>query len=123
MGFRPVPMRSSHRVPGSIRLFFCAYSGQKKRGSNDSMADHSPEEQKLLGPGYRGLFLFCMFLLCAFNFADRAIFAVLAQSIRVDLKLTDSDLGLLQTSFGVLYALMGIPIGRLSEHFSRLKIL
>ena len=87
------------------------------------MADHSPEEQKLLGPGYRGLFLFAMFLLCAFNFADRAIFSVLAQSIRVDLKLTDTNLGFLQTSFGVLYAFLGIPLGRLSEHFSRLKIL
>jgi predicted MFS family arabinose efflux permease len=87
------------------------------------MADHSPEEQRLLSPGYRGLLLFCMFLLCAFNFADRAIFAVLAQSIRVDLKLTDADLGLLQLSFGVLYAFLGLPIGRLAEHFSRIKIL
>ena len=87
------------------------------------MSDQSPEEQRLLGPGYRGLLLFSMFLLCAFNFADRAIFSVLAQSIRVDLKLRDFDLGLLQVSFSVLYALMGIPIGRLAEHFSRLKIL
>src|SRR6185369_1600906 len=67
--------------------------GQKKRGSNENMADHSPEERRLLGPGYRGLFLFSMFLLCAFNFADRAIFSVLAQSIKIDLELTDSDLG------------------------------
>ena len=88
------------------------------------MADHSPEEQKLLGPGYRGLFLFSMFVLCAFNFADRAIFSVLAQSIRVDLELTDFDLGLLQGfSFALLYAGLGIPFGRLAEHFSRLKIL
>jgi MFS family permease len=87
------------------------------------MSEHTPEEQRLLGPTYRAVFLFSMFLICAFNFADRAIFAVLAQSIRVDLKLTDFDLGLLQVSFGVLYAGMGIPLGRLAEHFSRLKIL
>ena len=87
------------------------------------MSDHTPEEQRLLGTTYRGLFLFSLFLICAFNFADRAIFAVLAQSIRVDLKLTDFDLGLLQVSFGLLYAGMGIPFGRLAEHFSRLKIL
>ncbi len=53
------------------------------------MSDHTPEEQRLLGPTYRAIFLFSLFFVCAFNFADRAIFAVLAQSIRVDLKLTD----------------------------------
>ncbi|MEJ0039321.1 MAG: MFS transporter [Gammaproteobacteria bacterium] len=88
------------------------------------MTDRTPEEQRLLGPGYRALFLFSMFLVCAFNFADRAIFAVLAQTIRVDLKLTDFDLGMLQGfSFALLYAGLGIPFGRLAEHFSRLKIL
>lgn len=88
------------------------------------MADHSPEERRLLSPGYRGLFLFSLLVLCAFNFADRAIFAVLAQTIRVDLKLTDFQLGLLQgLAFATLYAIMGIPFGRLAEHFSRLKIL
>lgn len=88
------------------------------------MADHTPQEQRLLGPGYRALFLFAMFVVCAFNFADRAIFAVLAQTIKVDLKLTDFELGLLQGfSFALLYAGLGIPFGRLAEHFNRLKIL
>ena len=88
------------------------------------MADQTPEEKRLLSPTYRALFLFSMFVVCAFNFADRAIFAVLAQTIRVDLKLTDFDLGLLQGfSFALLYAGLGIPFGRLAEHFSRLKIL
>lgn len=87
------------------------------------MSDHTPEERRLLGPTYRAVLLLCLFIVCAFNFADRAIFAVLAQSIRVDLKLTDFDLGLVQVSFGLLYAGMGIPFGRLAEHFSRLKIL
>jgi MFS family permease len=89
------------------------------------MADQtSPEEQRLLSTGYRSLFLFSLFVVCAFNFADRAIFAVLARTIAIDLKLTDFELGLLQgLAFAALYAFCGIPFGRLAEHFSRLKIL
>jgi MFS family permease len=88
------------------------------------MTDHTPEEQRLLGPTYRALLLFSLFLVCAFNFADRAVFSVLAQTIRVDLKITDFKLGLLQgLAFAALYALGGIPFGRLAEHFSRLRIL
>ena len=88
------------------------------------LSEYTPEEQRLLGSGYRGLFLFSMFLVCCFNFADRAVFAVLAQTIRVDLKLTDFDLGMLQgLSFALLYAGLGIPFGRLAEHFNRLRII
>ncbi|MEJ1964848.1 MAG: MFS transporter [Gammaproteobacteria bacterium] len=88
------------------------------------MSQYTPEEHRLLGPGYRGLLLFSLFLICSFNFADRAVIAVLAQSIRVDLELTDFDLGLLQgLAFALLYAGLGIPFGRLAEHFNRLKIL
>ncbi len=87
------------------------------------MSQYTPEEQRLLTPGYRGLFLFSMFLVCCFNFADRAVFAVLAQTIKVDLELSDLELGLLQGfSFALLYALFGIPFGRLSERVSRLTI-
>jgi MFS family permease len=87
-------------------------------------SEYTPEEQRLLSPGYRGLFLFSLFLVCCFNFADRAVFAVLAQTIKVDLKLTDFDLGMLQGfSFALLYAGLGIPFGRLAEHFNRLRIL
>lgn len=88
------------------------------------MTDHTPEEQRLLGSTYRALFLFSLFLVCAFNFADRAVFAVLAQTIKGDLKLTDFELGLLQgLAFAALYAVGGIPFGRLAEHFNRLRIL
>jgi predicted MFS family arabinose efflux permease len=84
---------------------------------------YTPAERRLLSPGYRGLFLFSMFLICCFNFADRAVMAVLAQTIKVDLKLTDLQMGLLQgVSFALVYALFGIPFGRLSERKSRLKI-
>jgi MFS family permease len=57
-----------------------------------------------------------MFLVCFFNFADRAVFSVLAQTIKADLGLTDLQLGLLQgLAFALLYAAFGLPIGLLAE--------
>src|SRR5690349_5044820 len=64
-----------------------------------------------------------MFAICCFNFADRAVFAVLAQAIKVDLKLTDFQLGLAQgLAFAGLYSLLGIPFGWLCERFNRVRI-
>lgn len=70
------------------------------------------------------LLIFVLFLASVLNFADRAVFTVLAQTIKVDLKLTDLQLGLLQgLVFALLYALAGLPIGRLAEHRSRTGII
>lgn len=77
----------------------------------------------LLSPAYRRLFVAVMFLVCFFNFADRAVFAVLAQTIKQALGLTDLQLGILQGfSFAILYAGLGLPIGRLAERAPRVRI-
>lgn len=87
------------------------------------MTQQSEQRSRLLSPGYRRIFISTMFTVCFFNFADRAVFSVLAQTIKVDLKLTDLELGLLQgLAFALLYAAVGLPIGRLAENHSRLKI-
>jgi predicted MFS family arabinose efflux permease len=87
------------------------------------VSHHTPEERRLLSSSYRGLFLVSMFVICAFNFADRAVFNVLAQSIKVDLKLTDLQVGLLGgLSFALLYGVLGIPFGRLAERVNRLRM-
>ncbi|WP_119081359.1 spinster family MFS transporter [Altererythrobacter sp. B11] len=82
------------------------------------------QDQDLLSPRYRRMFVLVVSLIAVFNFADRAVFAALAQQIKVDLGLTDLDLGILQgLAFAFLYALLGLPIGRLAERTSRVKIL
>lgn len=87
------------------------------------MAERAPGQARLLTPGYRRLFVATMFLVCTFNFADRAVFSVLAQTIKGDLGLTDLQLGLLQgLAFALLYAAAGLPIGLLAERFSRVRI-
>jgi MFS family permease len=59
-----------------------------------------------------------------FNAMDRTIISIIAQSMKLDLKLTDTQLGLLGgTAFAVLYAFGGIPVARLAERMSRVNII
>ncbi|HXA92501.1 MAG TPA: MFS transporter, partial [Steroidobacteraceae bacterium] len=59
-----------------------------------------------------------------FNAMDRNIVSIIGQAIKVDLKLTDAELGLLGgTAFAALYAFGGIPVARLAERFNRVNIL
>jgi predicted MFS family arabinose efflux permease len=58
------------------------------------------------------------------NFADRAVLAVLAEPIKQDLKLTDSEVGMLQgLGFAILYSLLGLPLGWLAERVSRKRLI
>ncbi|GAA0319656.1 MFS transporter [Sphingomonas oligophenolica] len=81
------------------------------------------EDERLLSAGYKRLFIGMSFSVAVFNFADRSVLAVLAQPIKRDLELSDFQLGILQgVAFAFLYAILGLPIGRLAERFSRVKI-
>lgn len=58
------------------------------------------------------------------NSADRSLIAVIGQPLKLDLALTDTQLGfLIGTAFAALYAFSGIPIARLAERFNRVNIL
>ncbi len=58
------------------------------------------------------------------NAMDRTIISIIGQSMKLDLKLTDTELGLLGgTAFALLYAFGGIPIARLAERISRVNII
>jgi predicted MFS family arabinose efflux permease len=59
-----------------------------------------------------------------FNAMDRTIISIVGQAMKLDLKLTDTQLGLLGGSaFALLYAFGGIPIARLAERASRVDII
>ncbi|MCW3848596.1 MFS transporter [Sphingomonas sp. LB-2] len=85
---------------------------------------NTPAEQPASAPPHRTrVMVFMLFVVCSLNFADRAVFSALAQTIKADLHLTDLELGLLQgLVFALLYALVGLPIGLLAERFSRKRI-
>src|SRR5258708_27268380 len=50
--------------------------------------------------------------------------ATIGQAIKVDLKLTDTELGLLGgLAFAILYTLLGVPIARMAERLNRVSII
>lgn len=67
--------------------------------------------------------LFVLFLANLLNFYDRTIPAIIVEPIRLEWGLSDFQLGLASTAFTVIYALMGIPLGRLADIGSRRKIM
>jgi len=80
-------------------------------------------QERLLTTSYRSTFIAMMFLVCLFNFGDRSVFAVLGQTLKQEFQLTDFQWGLLSgPAFGALYAIAGIPLGRLAEYTSRVRI-
>jgi predicted MFS family arabinose efflux permease len=64
-----------------------------------------------------------LFAINAMNFFDRQIGGALAEPIRKQWNLSDGALGALGTAFTLLYAFVGIPLGRLSDRTSRKRIL
>ena len=59
----------------------------------------------------------------AFNFIDRQLLAILQESIKADLALTDGQLGLLAGfAFAVFYVTAGIPIARYADRSNRRNI-
>ena len=60
----------------------------------------------------------------SFNFIDRQLLAILQESIKVDLDLSDGQLGLLTGfAFAVFYVTAGIPIARWADRSNRSRII
>lgn len=74
--------------------------------------------------GYAVYVLLVLLLVSTLNFIDRIVIGVLATPIKVDLGLSDTQLGLLGgTAFGIFYATLGIPIGWLADRKNRVWIM
>jgi len=72
----------------------------------------------------RGWTLLVLTLVYMSNCMDRTIVAVLGEAIKVDLSLSNAQLGLLGgMAFALLYSVLGIPIARLAERHNRKVIL
>jgi MFS family permease len=79
-----------------------------------------PREPAPYSPAYLRYALGLLCVVYVVNFVDRQVLAILLQSIKRDLQLSDLQLGLLSgTAFGLFYATLGIPIARLADRFSR----
>ncbi|MEO6432889.1 MAG: MFS transporter [Sphingomicrobium sp.] len=70
------------------------------------------------------LILGLLLLSYIFNFLDRQIVAILAIPIKADLKLSDTQLGLLGgIAFAALYSTLAIPLARLADRRGRVKVI
>lgn len=88
------------------------------------MTDERAAAQGWGTAAYRRWALVLMLLIYASNFIDRVILAALGPSIRADLKISSTQLGLLGgIAFAMFYTLLGIPIARLAERRSRVAII
>src|SRR3569832_706311 len=74
--------------------------------------------------GYKSYALLILVAIYTSNFIDRQIIGTVAQAIKADLKISDTQIGLLSgIAFAVLYSTLGIPIARLAERYSRVNII
>lgn len=72
------------------------------------------------GRRYRVTALIMLLLVYTFNFVDRQILGILAPTIKADLALTDTQLGLLGgLAFALLYSTLAIPLAWLADRTSR----
>ncbi|HEV8514790.1 MAG TPA: MFS transporter [Cyclobacteriaceae bacterium] len=79
----------------------------------------SPEVSNL----YRNYVLVMLTLVYVFNFIDRQLLVILQESIKKELHLSDTQLGLLSGfTFAIFYVTVGIPIARFADKRNRRNI-
>ena len=64
-----------------------------------------------------------LFLINTLNFFDRQIIGAVGEPIRREFKLGDTELGILNVAFTLIYAFVGLPLGKLADTFRRKTIL
>jgi len=75
-------------------------------------------------PGYTRYAMGLLLGIYIVNFLDRQVINILAEPIKNDLGLSDTQLGLLSgLAFAVLYTVLGIPLARLAERKNRAFII
>src|SRR5436309_11418965 len=70
------------------------------------------------------LVLSLLLLAYIFNFLDRQILGILAQPIKAELHLSDTEFGAIGgLAFALLYSLLGIPLAYLADRTSRSAVI
>ncbi|MGB0621411.1 MAG: spinster family MFS transporter [Myxococcota bacterium] len=65
-----------------------------------------------------------LFVIYVFNFVDRSLLGILAESIKGELGFSDTQLGVLTgIAFAIFYTTMGLPIARLADRWVRRRLL
>src|SRR5215471_6806420 len=67
--------------------------------------------------------LFVLVAVNVLNFYDRQVAGAVAEPVRKEFSLTDTQLGWINTAFTILYGLVGLPLGLLADKSSRKRLL
>lgn len=79
---------------------------------------------KLRSRSYRRYVLAVLVIVYIFNFLDRQIVTILAEPIKNELGLSDTQIGLMTgLAFAIFYTVLGIPIARLADRANRVSII
>jgi predicted MFS family arabinose efflux permease len=81
-------------------------------------------DSPLASARYRTYVLAMLVVVYVFNFLDRQIVTILAEPIKIDLGLNDTQIGLMTgLAFAIFYTVLGIPIARLADRANRVSII
>jgi len=84
----------------------------------------SDKESSAVGGRHAKIALGLLVIVYIFNFVDRQIISILAEDIKADLGISNSDIGFLfGTAFGVFYSVVGIPMGKLADSWNRKNLI
>lgn len=64
-----------------------------------------------------------LFLVSVVNFLDKQILSIVQEDVKVDLSLSDSQLGLLALVFGLTHSIFATPFGRAADRIPRKSVL
>lgn len=67
--------------------------------------------------------LFVLVAINVLNFYDRQVAGAVIEPVRKEFSLSDTQLGLINTAFTILYGFVGLPLGLLADRVSRKKLL
>ncbi|MFZ0933653.1 MAG: MFS transporter, partial [Bryobacteraceae bacterium] len=67
--------------------------------------------------------LLVLFLVNVLNFYDRQVLGAVLEPLHREFGLSDTQLATLATAFTLLYAVAGLPLGRLADQWSRKRLL
>jgi MFS family permease len=81
-------------------------------------------EAQPFSKGYTNYVMWLLLGIYIINFLDRQVLNILIEDIKLELKLTDTQMGLLGgLAFAIFYTFLGIPIARLAERKNRAVII
>lgn len=73
--------------------------------------------------GYRYYVLAMLCLVYSLNFLDRQLLSIVAEPVKLELGLTDTQLGLLTgLAFALVYTVFGVPVAMLADRTNRVRI-